>query len=138
MKQVPTTNIIQQTNAICKQMHQTVATVLKKLMLAQLPESYNQPVFLVNDSLATAIHALHSMVSTTLQATPEGLEFSQDMFLNIPLLADWHTILACREQLDNAALLHANKKHINYEYQIGHRVVKYNKTLQGKLKPKTT
>ncbi|KAL7460419.1 hypothetical protein ACHAXS_000870 [Conticribra weissflogii] len=60
------------------------------------------------------------------------------MYLNIPLVANWHTILACREQLVNDALLCANKKYINFDYQIGQKVPKYNKTLQGKLKPKTT
>ncbi|KAL7460447.1 hypothetical protein ACHAXS_000898 [Conticribra weissflogii] len=59
------------------------------------------------------------------------------MFLNIPLLADWHTIFACKEQLVNDTLLCA-KKHINFDYQIGQKVLKYDKTLQGKLKPKTT
>ncbi len=39
-----------------------------------------------------------------------GLVFSWDMFLNILLLADWHTILACREQLVNNALLCAKKR----------------------------
>ncbi len=58
-------------------MHQTVATVLKTLVLVQPPYD-----------LATARHALHSMDSTPLQAMPGGLAFSQEIFLNIPLLAD--------------------------------------------------
>ncbi len=60
------------------------------------------------------------------------------MFLNISLLADWQTILARREQLVNDALLRANKKQINFDYQIGQKVLKYDKKLYGKLKPKTT
>ncbi len=60
------------------------------------------------------------------------------MFLNIPLLADWQSILSKREQLVNDALLCANKKHINFDYQIGQKVLKYDKTLYGKLKPKTS
>ncbi len=60
------------------------------------------------------------------------------MFLNIPLLADWQTILAQREQLVNNALLCAKKKRINFDYQISHKVLKYDKTLYGKLKPKMT
>ncbi len=84
------------------------------------------------------MHALRSTVSTTLQATPGGLAFSQDMFLNIPLLADWQPILAQREQLVHDTLLRANKKRINFDYQIGQKVLKYDKTLYGKLKPKTT
>ncbi|KAL7460554.1 hypothetical protein ACHAXS_002458 [Conticribra weissflogii] len=43
------------------------------------------------------------------------------MFLNIPLLADWQAILAHREQLVNDALLHANKKHINFDNQISQK-----------------
>ena len=138
IKPVPTTNKNPQSNAICERMHQTVATVLKTLVLAQPPQSRREALLLVDDALAAAMHALRSTVSTTLQATPGGLAFSRDMFLNIPLLADWQTILARREQLVNDALLRANKKRINFDYQIGQQVLKYDKTLYGKLKPKTT
>ena len=119
-------------------MHQTVATVLKTLLLAQPPQSHCKAMLLVDDALATAMHALQSTVSTILQATPGGLAFSEDIFLNIPLLADWQAILAQREQSVNDALLCANKKRINFDYQIGQKVLKYDKTLYGKLKPKTT
>ncbi|KAL7460023.1 hypothetical protein ACHAXS_000491, partial [Conticribra weissflogii] len=37
----------------------------------------------MDDSLSTAMHALYSIVSTTLQVMPGGLAFFQDMFLNI-------------------------------------------------------
>ncbi len=57
-------------------MHQTVATVLKTLLLAQPPQTYCQVVLIVDDTLATAMHALQSMVLTMLQATPGGLVFS--------------------------------------------------------------
>ncbi len=60
------------------------------------------------------------------------------MFLNIPLLTDWQAILAHREQLVNNELLCGNKKHLNFDYQIGQYVFKYDKTLQGNLKSKTT
>ncbi len=92
----------------------------------------------MDDSLSTAMHALCSIVSTKLQVKPGGLAFFQDMFLNIPLLADWHTILACREQLVNDALLCANKKHINFDCKTGQKVLKYDQMLQDKLKPETT
>ncbi len=88
-KPVPTTNKNPQANAICKQMYQTVATVLRTLLLAQPPQTCHHATLLVDDTLATAIHALQTTVSTTLQAMRGGLAFSQDMFLDIPLLADW-------------------------------------------------
>ncbi len=129
IKPVPTTNKNPQANAICKQMHQTVATVLKTLFLAYPPQSYCQATILVDNDLATAMHALQSTVSATLQATPGGLAFSCNMFLSIPLFADWQAILAQQEQLVNDALLYAYKKCINFDYQIGQKVLKYDKML---------
>ncbi len=78
--------------------------------------------------MATAMHALQSTVWTMLQAMPRGLVFSWDMFCNISLLEDWHTILSQREQLVNDALLCTNKKCFNFEYQIGQKVLKYEKS----------
>ncbi len=51
---------------------------------------------------------------------------------------DWHTILVCKGKLVNNAMLCSNKKCINLDYQIGQKVLKYDITLQGKLKPKPT
>ncbi len=104
-------------------MHQTVAMVLKTLLLAQPPQSSFKATSLVDDALATAMHALRSMVSTTRQAAPGGLTFSQDMFLKIPPLADWQAILAQQKQSVNETLLQANKKQINFDYQIGQKVL---------------
>ncbi|KAL7463850.1 hypothetical protein ACHAXS_004201 [Conticribra weissflogii] len=76
IKPVPTTNKNPQANAICKQMHQTVATMLKTLLLAPPPQTHCQAKLLVDDALATTMHALQSTIFTTLQATPGGLAFS--------------------------------------------------------------
>ncbi len=95
-------------------MHQTVATVLKPLLFAQTPQAHCHAALLFCDALATAMHALQSTVSTTLQATPGGLAFSCNMFLNIPLLADWQTILAQREKLVRRIDL-CHKKIINFD-----------------------
>ncbi|KAL7460146.1 hypothetical protein ACHAXS_000610, partial [Conticribra weissflogii] len=137
IKSIPTRFQNPQSNKIYEWMHETVATMLKMLLLAQPPQTHHQASLLMDDALVTAMHALRSTVSTMLQATPGGLTFSQDMFLNIPLLADWQAILAWTEQLVNDALLCANKKNFNFDYQIGQKVLKYVKTLYGKLKPKT-
>ncbi len=76
IKPVATTNKNPQTDTICKQMHQTVATVLKTILLVQPPQTRCQAALLVDDALATAMHAMQSTVSTTLQAAPGGLAFS--------------------------------------------------------------
>ena len=38
---------------------------------------------------------------TTLGSSPGNLVFNRDMFLNIPLIADWHAITLRREHLIN-------------------------------------
>ncbi len=70
-------------------------------------------VLLVDDALVTTMHSLHFTILTKLQAMHGGLTFSGNMFLNIPLLADWHTILAHWEQSVNNALLHSLIKSVS-------------------------
>ena len=43
----------------------------------------------MDDALATAMHDMQNTVATTLGSTPGALAFSRDMFLNVPLVADW-------------------------------------------------
>ena len=49
---------------------------------------------IIDQALATAMHAMQTTVATTLGSTPGSLTFSRDMFLNIPLIADWKAITA--------------------------------------------
>ncbi len=58
--------------------------------------------------------------------------FSHDICLNIALLMYWNAIFAHREQLVNNAMLHTNRKHVNFDYQVGQKVLKYDKMLKGK------
>ncbi len=44
---------------------------------------------IIDDALATAMHAMQTTIATTLWSTPGALTFAQDMFLNVPLIADW-------------------------------------------------
>ncbi len=47
---------------------------------------------IIDDALATAMHAMQTTVATTLGSTPGALDFAQDMFLNVPLIAFWQAI----------------------------------------------
>jgi hypothetical protein len=47
---------------------------------------------IIDDTLATAMHAMQTTVATTLGSTPGGLAFAQDMFLNMLLVADWQAV----------------------------------------------
>jgi hypothetical protein len=79
---------------------------------------------LVDKTLATAMHAMQASVSTTLGSSPRALVFGRDMFLNIPLVADWHLIAQRREQLVNESLRRQNLKRCRYDYIVGQRVLK--------------
>jgi hypothetical protein len=46
----------------------------------------------IDDALATAIHAMQTTVATTLGSTRSALAFAPDIFLNMPLIADWQDI----------------------------------------------
>ena len=67
---------------------------------------------------------MRASISTTLGASPGSLVFSRDMFLNIPLIADWHLIAQRREQVVNESLRRQNMKRRQYDYVIGQKVLK--------------
>ena len=110
IKDVQPTSKNPQSNSICEQMHQTVANVLPTLMYSKPPHNMTQARDIVDQALALAMHAMHTTVATTLGGTPGALAFSRDMFLNIPLIADWQAIATCREHHVNENLCRANRK----------------------------
>ena len=63
-------------------------------------------------------------IHTTLGSSPGDLVFNRDMFLNIPLIADWHAITQKREHLINENLMSENCKHKRYNYVPNQKVLK--------------
>ncbi len=47
---------------------------------------------IIDNALATVMHAMQTTVATTLRSTPGALAFAWDMFLNVPLIADWQAM----------------------------------------------
>jgi hypothetical protein len=45
-----------------------------------------------NEALSIGMHAMRAAIHSTLGSSPRSLTFNRDMSLNIPLIADWHTI----------------------------------------------
>eukprot|EP00957_Ditylum_brightwellii_P180409 13742829-Ditylum_brightwellii.AAC.1 len=79
---------------------------------------------IINHALATAMHSMQTTIATMLGDTPGALAFSRDMFLNMPLVADWKTITALRKQHVNDNLRHVNKKQCQYDFALGQKVLK--------------
>ena len=77
---------------------------------------------IVDQALATAMHAMRTTIATALGSTPGALAFSRDMFLNIPLVADSQTIARhCKQHINNN-LCRANLKQHSYDYALGQKV----------------
>ncbi len=64
----------------------------------------------MDEALSIAMHAMRVGVHTTLGSSSGNLVFNRDMFLNIPLIADWHAITQRREHLIHENLMRENKK----------------------------
>ena len=88
------------------------------------PQNMVQARDIIGSALATAIHAMRTTVVTTLGSTPGALAFFRDMFLNIPLVADWQTIAQNREQFINENLRRANAQRRQYDYAPNQQVLK--------------
>ena len=78
-------------------MHQTIVTILNTTIKASPPQKVDDINNLVEYALAATMHSFHATVSTTLKATPGGIDFSRNMSLNIHLIADWQAIQKHRE-----------------------------------------
>jgi hypothetical protein len=73
IKDVCSTSKNPQSNAICERMHQTVTNVLRTLVHTNPQQNMTQARDIIDDALATAMHAIHTTVATTLGSTPGAL-----------------------------------------------------------------
>ena len=85
-------------------MHQTVGNILRTLLYSNLPKNMSQAKDIMDAAFSTAMHAMRCTIATTIGSTPGSLAFSRDMFLNIPLIADWQSIAQRREHFINENL----------------------------------
>ncbi len=78
--------------------------MLRTLVHTNSPQIMTQARDIIDDALATAMHAMQTTIATTLGSTPGALAFARDMFLNMPLIADWQAIARTREHHVNENL----------------------------------
>jgi hypothetical protein len=73
--------------------------------------------------LSGAAWAVHSTYHTVLKASPGAARFGQDMLFDIPFIADSQKIGEHRQQLADLNNAHEYKGRINYDYEIGQKVL---------------
>jgi len=105
-------------------MHQTVGNVLRTLLHGEPLQNIATAKEFVDEALSIAMHAIRVGIHTTLGSSPGNLVFNRDMFLNIPLIADWHAITLRREHLINENLIRENQKRRRYDYLPQQRILK--------------
>jgi hypothetical protein len=107
-------------------MHQTVGNVLRTLLHGQPPQHMTgaQAKDFINKALSITMHAMRAGTHSTLGSSPGSLVFNRDMFLNIPLIADWYAVTKQQEHLINENLMRENRKRCRYDYVIGQLVLK--------------
>lgn len=124
IKDVTTSAKNPQANSICERMHQTVGNVLRILLHGQPPKDITRAKDFIDEALSIAMHAMRAGVHTTLGSSPGSLVFNRDMFLNVPLIADWKAITKKREHLVNENLMRENNRRRQYDYQPNQKVLK--------------
>eukprot|EP00957_Ditylum_brightwellii_P133088 10148036-Ditylum_brightwellii.AAC.1 len=67
-----------QSNSICERMHQTVGNVIRTYLYSNPPTNMTQARGIIDQALATAMHAMRTTVATMLSSTPGALAFSRD------------------------------------------------------------
>jgi hypothetical protein len=105
-------------------MHQTVGNVLRTLLHGEPPQNIATAKEFVDEALSIVMHAMRIGIHTTLGSSPGNLVFNRDMFLNIPLTANWHAITLQREHLIDENLIRENQKRRRYDYLLQQRILK--------------
>lgn len=124
VEDVSTTIKNPQANAICERIHQTVGTVLRTLCHVNPPQNMLEASDLMDNCLATAMHATRAVASNaTDKIAPGALVFQRDMFLDVPLVADIIAITQKRELAVNESLRKANLQRLNYDYNVNDQVL---------------
>ena len=114
-----------QGNSLVESIHKTIGQVLRTVVAAKNPRSVAEGNAVIEETLATAMHACRCACSSSLgHNSPGALAFGRDMFLDIPLIADIMAIRNNRQLLVDRRLLRENAKRIKHDYAVGDQVWK--------------
>jgi hypothetical protein len=101
-----------------------VGNFLRTLLHGEPPPDMASAKEYIEEPLSIAMHAMRAAIHSILGSSPGSLTFNRDMILNIPLIADWHTITQRREHLINEILIRKNEKPCQYNHVPQQRVLK--------------
>jgi len=120
---VTTTSYNPRANSVCERMHQTVANVLRTLLYVRPPQTDDDAAQLVDNAIATTVHATRCAVSRVLQTSPGAMVFQRDMVVDVPFIADLLVLQAHRQELVDENLRRQNAKRREHHHQVGDLVL---------------
>jgi hypothetical protein len=88
------------------------------------PQDVTKAKDFIDEALSIVTCTMQTGIHITLGSSPGNLVFNIDMFLSIPLIADWHAITRKREHLINENLMLENRKQKRYDYVPNQKVLK--------------
>lgn len=103
--------------------HKTKADILRMLLHVAPPTNMNDAKKMVDNALASCMHAMQCLVNHTMQISLGAIVFNMDMLIEISLIANKHASQGRRQQPIEKNLHRANKRRINHNYQVGDRVM---------------
>ena len=80
-------------------MHQTAGNIICTLTHAQPPQNMLQANQFVDSAVANTMYVIRCSLHHALKMSPGAFVYQQDMFLNIPLIANLQTIQDRRQVL---------------------------------------
>ena len=75
-----------QLNTICERMHQTFRDILRMVLHTNPPTNIDDANQVMDNGLATAMHATRCAMSTPIQTTPGALVYGRYMIMDVPLI----------------------------------------------------
>ena len=105
-----------------------MADTLRVMIHVDPPQNEPHTTNMIDNALATVVHASRCAVNHTMQTSPGAMVFNRDMMINIPLIANLLAIGDRRQHLVNENLRRINAKRIDHSYSVGDWVkfVEYN------------
>ncbi len=107
-------------NAVLERIHAVVTSMMRTSDLdncdAIVPE-------MIDNFMTNVGWAIRSTYHTVLKTTPGAAVFGRDMLFDIPFLADWTKIGRRRQALVDRDNRRENKRHIDFDYAVGHKVL---------------
>jgi len=124
-------------NSIIEAVHKTVGQVIRTLVALRPPQTEDAAQKLVEEALATAMHATRCAANSSLgNYSPDSLVFNRNMFLDIPVIADIMTLQQNRQAKIDLRLMRENNKRFRHKFKVGEKVYIHNK--QNKKNKKKT